>query len=474
MRPSLGFLWNRLPFVTRLLATASFALLVAGTTMLFVSARQEARDARDDLATELAQELETLPASLAEVVVIGDFATMQQSLDRYVTRPRVASAKFIDISGKVLQSSDKLPTVTTPDWFTKGLGFHDISGKSRVVIGGRDYGAIAIAMSAQTLANRAWHRLLDHLAILLLAVGLDFMGIWLVLRSGLAPLKRLEQGADSIANGALETRLAIEGSPELRHLIATFNRMAAATQSSQENLRLANADLTRFAEISAHHLMEPTRRFTSYTQRLRARLATLPAQCEDEEVHSSLAYIERDAKRLRGLVRDIQLYLAAGEARGEVQEEDADTVLATLKQRLEKQLAETGTILEVESLPPAYIDRPRLMDLFSALLDNALQHGRPADPGITPKVRVSGERDVGLSRYRIGDNGPGIPAEYRERVFEIFERHHTANEISNAGTGIGLSIARRIVESRHGKIWIEHSTQGGAMVVFELPNGEET
>ena len=472
MRHCLSAFWDRLPFVARLLATASFALLVAGAAMLFVSARQEARDARNDLETELAQELEMLPAALAEVVVIGDFASLQQEIDRYVARPRVSSVKFFDTSGKSLQSSDKPQAAVAPDWFSNGLGFQDLSGKARVNVGGRNYGAIAITLSAQGMANRAWQRLLHHLAILLLAVGLDFMGIWLVLRSGLAPLKRLESGAESIANGALETRLAIEGSPELRHLIATFNRMAAATQDAQESLRLANADLTRFAEISAHHLMEPTRRFTSYTQRLRVRLAALPDQREDEEVRTSLDYLERDAERLRGLVRDIQLYLAAGEARGDVRKEDANAVLATLKQRLDEQLAATGASLEIEALPPAILDRPRLMDLFSVLLDNALQYGRPADPDIPLKIRISGERDGSLSRYRISDNGPGIPAEYRERVFEIFERLNTASGKSSSGTGIGLSIARRIVESRHGRIWIENLVQGGAMVAFELPDGE--
>lgn len=464
--------WGRLPFVARLLATASFALLVAGAAMLFVSARQEARDARNDLATELAQELETLPAALAEVVVIGDFASLQQELDRYVARPRVNSVTFLDTSGKSLQSSDKPQAAVAPRWFSGGLGFKDLSGKARVNVGGHDYGSISINLSAQGMANRAWQRLLDHLAILLLAVGLDFMGIWLVLRSGLAPLKRLERGAASIADGALGTRLALEGSPELRHLIATFNRMAEATQQAQDGLRLANADLTRFAEISAHHLMEPTRRFTSYTQRLRTRLNALPEPIEDEEVGAALDYLERDAERLRGLVRDIQLYLAAGEARGEMQMEEAGNVLEILKQRLEKRLKDSGASLEIGPLPPALLDRPRLMDLFSVLLDNALQHGKPADPNIPQQIRVSGERDGRLSRYRIGDNGPGIPAEYRERVFEIFERLNTANSKDSSGTGIGLSIARRIVESRHGHIGIENQPKGGAVLTFELPDGD--
>ena len=92
-------LWDRTPFIGRLLATASTALLAAAAAMLFFSARQEAEEIRADLRMELQKELETLPAALVEVVVIGDFSTLQQTLDRYVTRPLVTTADFRDLSG---------------------------------------------------------------------------------------------------------------------------------------------------------------------------------------------------------------------------------------------------------------------------------------------------------------------------------------------------------------------------------------
>ena len=230
-------LWSRLPFAARLQVTAMLALLLAGAAILSLSTLQEASDAHDDLENELTQELETLPTALAEVVVIGDFASLQQQLDHYVARPRVASATFSDISGKTLHSSDKPQAATAPAWLAKVLRLHDISGKTAVTIGGRDYGTIEISLSAQIIVNRAWQRLLDHLFILLLAVSLDFLAIWLLLRSGLAPLKRLEEGAESLAHGSWQTRLKSEGSPEFRHVIDAFNRMAEATQNAQGKLQ---------------------------------------------------------------------------------------------------------------------------------------------------------------------------------------------------------------------------------------------
>jgi PAS domain S-box-containing protein len=246
-------------------------------------------------------------------------------------------------------------------------------------------------------------------------------------------------------------------------------RAQADLISRSAALERANADLTRFADVSAHHLMEPTRRLTSYAQQLRARVSALPGVCHDEEVRASLDYIEHDAARLRVMVRDVQLYLAAGTPRGEVKMEDANAIVGALRQRLAPHLAAQHVTLDIGVLPPAMLDRPRLTDLFTMLLDNALRHGQSADPNVASIIRITGERDDGLSRFRVADNGSGIPVVYLERVFEIFERLSVVNR--DVGTGIGLSIARRIVESRHGRIWIENLPEGGAMLVFELPDG---
>jgi len=261
---------------------------------------------------------------------------------------------------------------------------------------------------------------------------------------------------------------------EVRNRLREQQRAEVELQQKNRAISRSNADLTRFAEVSAHHLMEPTRRLMSYAQRLRTRLANQPVLSEDEEARLALTTLEHDAGHLRSLVRDIQLYLAAGVARGEVRLEDANAACSAVGKRLADQIKAVGARLEIQRLPQARLDRARLTDLFAVLLENALHHGRPIDPKVTPVIRVEGERIDATSRYSVSDNGPGIANEYRERVFEIFERLAPASirVDDNSGTGIGLSIARRIIESRHGRIWIENLSQGGARVVFELPDGE--
>jgi PAS domain S-box-containing protein len=242
----------------------------------------------------------------------------------------------------------------------------------------------------------------------------------------------------------------------------------AALKIRSAELERANADLTRFADVSAHHLMEPSRRLTSYAQQLRSRFAALPEVSHDTELRASLDYIEHDASRLRTMVRDVQLYLAAGMPRGEVGLEDPNEIVKAIQQRLAAQLSAQRVVLDVGVLPGAILDRPRFTDLFTLLLDNALRHGQSVNANVASTIHIVGERAGDVSRYSIIDNGCGIPAEYLERVFEIFERLSVTR--GEGGTGIGLSIARRIVESRHGKIWIENLPEGGTKVVFELPD----
>ncbi len=234
----------------------------------------------------------------------------------------------------------------------------------------------------------------------------------------------------------------------------------------------SNADLTRFAEVSAHHLMEPIRRLLSYSQRLVQLLTpSLSAlqKTASQEIEACLEYLQINAGRLHAMVRDIQLYLEAAEPRQQMQLEDVNSIVQQIQKRLLLKLNSSKTCIVAEHLPPVFLDRPRLLDLFSLLIENALNHGQPATPDQRAQISITGERAGNLSRYTVTDYGGGIPTEYHERVFEIFERlgHNEA-----AGSGIGLAIARRIVESRHGKIWVENPAHPGTTVVFELPDGE--
>ncbi|QPK61743.1 DUF3365 domain-containing protein [Methylomonas sp. LL1] len=248
-----------------------------------------------------------------------------------------------------------------------------------------------------------------------------------------------------------------------RRRLREKTNIAAQLRHQHEAIERANAELTHFANISAHHLMEPARRLLSFTQRLRERIG--PQIERDNDAQLSLQYIEQGAGRMRDLVRDIERYLAAGMVRGKLQPNAPTIALGEVRRNLSGLIVRSGAQLDIRPLLPVLLDLPRLIDLLEVLVGNALIH---TTAGVTPSIRISAERVESRVRMRIEDNGPGIAEEYRERVFGVFERLRP-NPL--AGTGIGLAIARRIVESMGGKIRIETSTQGGAAVVFDLPNG---
>lgn len=254
MAVSLRPLWDRFPFAARLLVTASVALMVAGLAMLYVSARGEAEESSRDLALHLKEELAILPQVLAETVVIGDYATLRQTLERHAARREISAILFRDAEGgRMEERSDSQPRLA-PAWFAAWSGLADREGEVALEVGGRRYGVLSVTLSATTSVNRVWGRLKQHLSILLLAVGLDFLGIWLVLRNGLKPLADLSRGADALAGGDFDRRIPLHGSRELQLVIAAFNHMADKVAATQSDLRREAERLRLDASVLEHSL----------------------------------------------------------------------------------------------------------------------------------------------------------------------------------------------------------------------------
>lgn len=229
----------------------------------------------------------------------------------------------------------------------------------------------------------------------------------------------------------------------------------------EDKLARAHAELEQFTRIAAHHLQEPARRLVSFTQRLRTQI---PTEQLSEDATASLYFIEQGAARQSALIRDIQLYLASDQPRSTMGKTAVLDVITNLLEQRASLIRETGTQVDYNDISPVYIDRPRLKDIFSILLDNALYYRHPK---LTPHILISSELKMGRVIYRVADNGIGIPAEYRERVFGVFERLQVHDDQNS--TGIGLAIVRRIVESCGGSVRLQETPGGGTTVLFDLP-----
>lgn len=240
---SIARFWAKVPFGGRLLLTTCVALCVASVLMVVVSARQEAAEIHADMRGNLANELAVLPGALMESVVVGDFAAVQQFMDRYVRRPLLAEIEFRDSGGVRLLSTDHTLQAESPAWFRELYDFTWVEGVAQVQVGGRSYGELRVCLTPHSLSNRAWHHLENYLAILLVAVLLNMLGIWWLVRTNLAPLQQLEKGANAIGDGQLDVVLAPQGSPEWQHLIRIFNQMTRSLRDSQLGLQASEERL---------------------------------------------------------------------------------------------------------------------------------------------------------------------------------------------------------------------------------------
>ena len=240
-------------FIARLLVTASVALIVAGLAMLVTIAHEETEQTKAKLDHFMSDQLTILPVVLADWIVVGDFAVIQETLNRFGRQHEVLSITYHSANGATITSkAQPVGQSEPPAWFVARFGNTSPSGRASVKIGGRDYGTLEVVLTAHSAINQAWDRLQRHLAILALAVGLDFLGILFVLRNGLRPLSALNDGARALERGDLSTRITPQGSPELAHAIAVFNRMAESVEVSQKSLRETLERVALAASVFEH------------------------------------------------------------------------------------------------------------------------------------------------------------------------------------------------------------------------------
>lgn len=305
--------------------------------------------------------------------------------------------------------------------------------------------------------------------ILLFLVGAGFLLLLALRRVGTfashrftSPLSEVMQAADRLADGDLGARVEVRGSSELRHLADSFNRMAEALETADRQRRELLADV-------AHELRTPLTIIQGNLEGLRDGVY--------EPLPEHLDLVLDEAAKLGRLVDDLRLLTLAeaGQLPLDLQVVDVPQLLVDVCDAFATQAEEAGVGLGVQAgsgLPPLHGDPQRLGQVLGNLVNNALRHtpdgGRVtlgaeafAPEGLPPGVRIW-----------VADTGAGIAAEDLPRVFDRFWRGDPArSHDAGAGMGLGLAIARGLVEAHGGQIWAESDgvPGGGTVVSFVLP-----
>jgi len=238
-------------------------------------------------------------------------------------------------------------------------------------------------------------------------------------------------------------------------------RIKAEEQIKQnsEALQRSNQELEQFAYVASHDLQEPLRSVSGFLQILERRY-------KDKIGESGLHYIERStaaATRMRDLIQSLLEYSRVSSRGNPFIPTDVNKVLKDVLRNLQANVEETGAIITHDPLPTASVDAGQFVQLFQNLIANGIKFCGDKTPEIHISVVTKDDDYV----FSIKDNGIGIEEQYAERIFVIFQRLHTRADIP--GTGIGLSISRRIIERHGGEIWLESEPGQGTTFYFSIP-----
>jgi signal transduction histidine kinase len=322
-------------------------------------------------------------------------------------------------------------------------------------------------------------------------------------------VRTLVEATQKLKAGNLSARTGVTaGAGELHYLARVFDDMAESLQQriaererAEEQLRVANAELKgfneelerrvalrtaelkrsneeleQFAYVASHDLQEPLRMVTNYMQLLQQRYGDKL----DKNAHEFMGFAMDGAMRMRQLIQDLLAYSRVGSRAKPFEKIEAREVLDRTLMNLKVAIDESGAVITwKDPLPILEGDPVQLTQLFQNLLSNAIKFRKPDQP---PQIRIStkaapapksaaAEDPIHRNRkwveFSIADNGIGISAENFERIFVIFQRLHARDKYP--GTGIGLSICKKIVERHGGHIWVESQPEVSTTFHFTLP-----
>jgi len=279
-----------------------------------------------------------------------------------------------------------------------------------------------------------------------------------------------ESRVEGLTAGADDYLVKPFSAQELFTRVTTHIKMARARQEamaqlrrSEAELRRANEDLTQFAYSAMHDLKEPLRNISIYSQLLLRKLG----DSGDEQTQEYLNNLLHEADRMATLLGDLLAYTQVTAEAGSASWSDTNMALAKALVDVQHAIAESRAEVIADELPALAVAEVHLRQLFQNLIGNAIKY---RDPAREPRVRVAASRQQSYWKFAVEDNGIGIAPEYHKRIFGLFKRLHPSNRYS--GTGIGLALAKRIVELYGGQIWVESQVGSGSVFFFTLPAGD--
>jgi len=269
--------------------------------------------------------------------------------------------------------------------------------------------------------------------------------------------KQLASAAQAIGKGNFDVEVKPRSDNDM--LGNAIVEMKSNLQHQTEELKASNKELERFAYVASHDLQEPLRMVSSFlhlvVKKLEGKL--------DDQTKQYIDFAVDGSDRMKVLIQDLLQYSRIGTNKEVISNVDCKGIMNEVRTILSVSIKESDTQLIVHELPVVKGVHTQILQLFQNLVANAIKyHGKEK-----PVIEI-GYKNVGrYFEFYVKDNGIGIDPKFFDRIFIIFQRLHNKSEYS--GTGIGLSICKKIVEKHGGKIRVESVPGKGSIFYFSLP-----
>ncbi len=277
-------------------------------------------------------------------------------------------------------------------------------------------------------------------------------------------IRALKSGAlDYIPKDELTSLLitrSIRYAKERKRALTELNNKIDELAKKEEELSQSNKELEQFAYTASHDLQAPLRHISVYIDVLKKEL---PPERLNDELKNAMGFISSSADKMKILINDLLEFSKVGKTSLTIEHCNVHDLTTEVLEILDEEIKECSAEITVGELSEISCDKGRLSQVFQNLISNSIKY---RNPETNPKIDINC-RSIGADwQFRIDDNGIGISEKYHERIFHIFKRLHTST--AYPGTGIGLSICKKIIELHGGRIWVENNNAQGSSFFFTI------
>jgi signal transduction histidine kinase len=323
---------------------------------------------------------------------------------------------------------------------------------------GEIFGDVVIAFTRAPVETAVRQMFLRTLGIGLLIL----LPLFIVLSYQVTRITRLHQKSDLAAFAAIASELRAvaerEKAAALEIEIAMRVQVENALREKTVEISRSHVEMEQFAYVASHDLQEPLRKISGF-----ARLLSEDYQGQlGKEADLYFGYMMAGATQMQNLINDLLAYARVGKQAKPFCPCDCTIILNEALSNLDHTITETRAVITHDPLPSVWGDPVQLHELFLNLIGNAIKYRGRENPNV--HIRVTESENA--QHFFVRDNGIGIDPKQSQKIFVIFQRLHTRDEYP--GSGIGLSICKKIVENHGGKIWVDSQIGQGATFHFTL------